>query len=336
MLAILKAGGAYVPLDPFYPDDRLRRLVDTAGIDLVVTNDAATDRFGPLVDAVAVDGRGPDAPPARPSGDVTPDDLAYVIFTSGSTGTPKGVMIEHGGVVNHLLALVEDYGLGPDDTVLQLPSLSFHPSVRDILGTLTAGARLVLLDDESARDPLRIMEAVARHRVTCLLSLVPSLLRAVLADARRARRAGRWPTAGPHLRRGLARRRRPADRRTLRRHRREPVRPHRDDHGVCQAHRHPGRRRVRHRARRAGPNGVRCSTSWVRTANRGRTGRPVSCMSGARASPAATSAGRWRPTCGSGRTGSAPIRPAGFIEPVTGSGAGPMAFWSSSAGSTTR
>ena len=115
-----------------------------------------------------------------------PDDLAYVIYTSGSTGQPKGVCIEHRAVVNHITALIRDYDITPADTVLQLPSLSFHPSVRDILGTLSAGARLVVLADDEARDPLAILETMAAERVTAVLSLLPSLMHAVLDDDRGA------------------------------------------------------------------------------------------------------------------------------------------------------
>ena len=67
---------------------------------------------------------------------------------------------------------------------MQLPSLSFHPSVRDVLGTLSAGARLVVLNEADARDPVVIVEAIAREHVTCVLSFVPSLLRAVLDSPR--------------------------------------------------------------------------------------------------------------------------------------------------------
>ena len=114
-------------------------------------------------------------------------NLAYVIYTSGSTGLPKGVCIEHGAVVNHITALIRDYGIGPDDTVLQLPSLSFHPAVRDILGTLSAGGRLVLVSEDNARDPLVIADTMAAEGVTAVLSLLPTLLRALLEDARAQR-----------------------------------------------------------------------------------------------------------------------------------------------------
>ena len=37
---------------------------------------------------------------------------AYVIYTSGSTGVPKGVMVPHAGIVNRLVWMQAEYGLG--------------------------------------------------------------------------------------------------------------------------------------------------------------------------------------------------------------------------------
>ncbi len=47
------------------------------------------------------------------------------MFTSGSTGTPKGVMVEHRNVVNTLLHMSEDPGLGPGDTALSVTTPAF-------------------------------------------------------------------------------------------------------------------------------------------------------------------------------------------------------------------
>ena len=151
VLGVLKAGGAYVPLDPSYPAERVRFMMSDAGIEVLLTQrrlSAATTAGASTV--VFVDELGDEdaVPSIAPPVTVTPQNLAYVIYTSGSTGAPKGVCIEHGAAVNHITALARDYGIGPGDTVLQLPSLSFHPAVRDILGTLCAGGRLVLLSED--------------------------------------------------------------------------------------------------------------------------------------------------------------------------------------------
>jgi amino acid adenylation domain-containing protein len=131
LLGVLKAGGACLPLDPTYPDDRLEFMADDAGVVTVLT-DAPAD--------------GPAAPPPRTTG---PEHLAYVIYTSGSTGRPKGVMLTHRGLVNHHRAVVDLYGLGPGDRVLQFCSLGFDASIEEIFPTWAAGATVVFRPEDA-------------------------------------------------------------------------------------------------------------------------------------------------------------------------------------------
>jgi amino acid adenylation domain-containing protein len=187
VLAILKAGGAYVPLDPSYPAERLAYQVRDSGATLLVTTGALLERLGSTpADAVLVDAeaeaiaRESDAAPPCAA---TPENLAYVVYTSGSTGRPKGVMVPHRGVVSYLTALVQEYGLAPDDVVLQRSTLSFDASVRDLLGPLTAGARVVLVHTDEAADPVLLMRRIREHRVTAILAIVPSILRPLLDAA---------------------------------------------------------------------------------------------------------------------------------------------------------
>ena len=64
---------------------------------------------------------------------VQADQLAYIYFTSGSTGEPKGAMCEHAGFVNHVLAKVEDLGIGEDDVVAQTAPQCFDISLWQLL-----------------------------------------------------------------------------------------------------------------------------------------------------------------------------------------------------------
>ncbi|MFD5514916.1 amino acid adenylation domain-containing protein [Streptomyces sp. NPDC127066] len=197
VLGVLKAGAGYVPLDPGYPHSRLELMVRDSGVALVVTDRevAATGRLnardgdgtGPglvLVDDddanESSDGIGTDG--ARP-GPVHPRTLAYVIYTSGSTGVPKGSANEHGGVVNTLTGLNRTLGLGPSDRMLAVSSLNYDMSVYEILGSLLAGACVVVPpDDLEVTDPVRLRRLVIDTRVTAWSS-APALLELLVNHA---------------------------------------------------------------------------------------------------------------------------------------------------------
>ncbi|RZU53337.1 amino acid adenylation domain-containing protein [Krasilnikovia cinnamomea] len=158
-LAVLYAGGAYLPLDPDWPQERRDRLVAESGACLVLGPDLDVSPGGPALVPVSV----------------TATDLAYVIYTSGSTGRPKGVQIDHRGAVNTILDVNERFGVGPTDRVLALSALSFDLSVWDIFGTLGAGAAVVTLEPDLARDPAHWLDRLHTHRVSVWNS-VPALL----------------------------------------------------------------------------------------------------------------------------------------------------------------
>nr|GFD58783.1 antibiotic synthetase, putative [Tanacetum cinerariifolium] len=53
LYAVVKAGAAYVPLDPEYPVDRLRYMLEDAGIGLLLSHDAVIDDL-PVIDGLQV------------------------------------------------------------------------------------------------------------------------------------------------------------------------------------------------------------------------------------------------------------------------------------------
>ncbi|MDG4863787.1 amino acid adenylation domain-containing protein, partial [Streptomyces sp. T-3] len=178
-LGILKSGAAYVPVDAAMPGRRLRMIMESAGIELVLTRSVVADglELPELAHVLYVDTEpadiGASGPlPPSPAG---PDDVAYVIFTSGSTGVPKGVMIEHTGAVNTIQDINDRFGVTADDRVLALSAAHFDLSVYDVFGLLAAGGALVLPDASMQREPAAWLELVNRHRVT-IWNSVPALM----------------------------------------------------------------------------------------------------------------------------------------------------------------
>lgn len=185
VLGILCHGGAYLPIDAQLPEERIHLLLAQAGVDTILTQpDVGSHlRFPAAATVLTVvpEVAAPcDALPPPPR--ATPDDIAYVIFTSGSTGIPKGVVIEHRGALNTIVDINRRFGVGPDDRVLCVSSLSFDLSVYDIFGVLAAGGTLVVPEAARDKDPAHWLALVEDEGVT-LWNTVPPLLQLLVEQA---------------------------------------------------------------------------------------------------------------------------------------------------------
>jgi len=169
LMAVLKAGGAYVPLDPSHPRERLGWILEDAKAPVLLADAASLDSLpahgAAVIDPAAEAGSGEAAPWVRRA---LPENLAYVIYTSGSTGRPKGVAVRHRGVVNYLSSMARRPGLEAADAVLALTTLSFDIHVTELLLPLSVGARIELVDRETAADPERLAAAVESGGVTVM------------------------------------------------------------------------------------------------------------------------------------------------------------------------
>jgi amino acid adenylation domain-containing protein len=181
LLGVLRAGGAYVPLDPSYPAERLAFMVGDAAAPVVLTQRRLAGLLPPHgAQTVLLDDPEAWNSQAVLLPEVPPDALAYVIYTSGSTGRPKGAMNAHRAVRNRLLWMRDDFGLGPDEVVLQKTPFSFDISVWEIFATLIAGGRLVMARPGGHVDSAYLVEVMEREGIT-LAHFVPSMLRAFLS-----------------------------------------------------------------------------------------------------------------------------------------------------------
>ncbi|MGL6236525.1 MAG: amino acid adenylation domain-containing protein [Segniliparus sp.] len=195
VLAVLKAGGAYLPVDPAYPAERIEHMLADARAALVLDADALAEAQAEA--AGLPDHDLADADRVRP---LRPENLAYIVYTSGSTGRPKGVAVAHREIAAHTSAMSRSYGIGPDDRLVQLASVSFDASLSEIFVPLVAGGRVVVPEPGTATDVPALAALVARHGVT-VMHMVPSLLDAVLAlpEAGALRTLRRVPVGGEAL-----------------------------------------------------------------------------------------------------------------------------------------
>jgi amino acid adenylation domain-containing protein len=172
VLGVWKAGGAYVPLDPAYPKERLAYMLADSAVSVVLTQERLLAEL-PATDAqvVALDRNW--CKLTGVSGEnlgqvAGAENLAYVIYTSGSTGNPKGVLVEHRQLCNHHNAIARQYGISPQDSVLQFASVSFDVALEEIGPTLIRGATLILAPSEQVADLAEFTRFVMTKNLTVL------------------------------------------------------------------------------------------------------------------------------------------------------------------------
>ena len=187
LIGVMKTGAAYVPLDPTLPRDYLIKQAQEAQLQVIINGFLAEDLSGILDGSIIqieeIIETLSKEPSSNPGIAADPEDLIYITYTSGTTGRPKGVPIRHRSVVNYLEHFTRYCELRSNDSVLQVPAISFDASVEDIFGTLTSGATLFLLEDQSVTDMKQILGLLEQEGITCVLSTVPSFWRAFFAYA---------------------------------------------------------------------------------------------------------------------------------------------------------
>ncbi|MEV6479830.1 non-ribosomal peptide synthetase [Streptomyces sp. NPDC051576] len=195
VLAVFKAGGVYLPVEPHFPADRVARVLDRAGYEVVLTergSDGAlevSDRTLYVDEAYAEGHSDGDLGIA-----VQPGQLAYIYFTSGSTGEPKGAMCEHAGFLNHVYAKLDDLGIGAGQVVAQTAPQCFDISLWQLVCAPLVGGRTLLVEQDAILDVPRFVDTIETGGVN-VLQVVPSYLEAVLAEL------DRQPRELPDLRR---------------------------------------------------------------------------------------------------------------------------------------
>ncbi len=169
LLAIWAAGASAVPLDSASPEMRNRRILDGAGVRVVVGHGERVALLG----RTAVDPAACPAGPPVPAVDAASESEAIVLHTSGSTGAPKGVPVSHAGVTAFVDWMSAEFDVRPGDAVAALASPTFDLALFEQLAPLAAGGTIVRPDDRTSLSVKRLCAFLDVHAVTCIYA-VPS------------------------------------------------------------------------------------------------------------------------------------------------------------------
>jgi amino acid adenylation domain-containing protein len=209
LLGTLSSGRAVVPLNPGFPVDRTARMIEHAGVRVLVADSASLRHVEDLLaqtgepmllilpeldDAAPLARRWPRhrfvgrgeldriGEPCLPR--VEPADWAYVFYTSGSTGNPKGVGVTHANAARFVEMSLERYGelgLGEHDRFSQFYDITFDSSMFDLYVSWAFGACLCVPSVADWVNPNKFIEAAHLS----VIDIVPS-------TGRNMSRAGGW------------------------------------------------------------------------------------------------------------------------------------------------
>jgi amino acid adenylation domain-containing protein len=183
LLGILKAGAAYVPLSVDAPPARLEQQIVEAGIKVVVSSSALSEKLPATVGRLMVDTELPAADVSfgeNPVSGVTPSDVAYVLYTSGSTGVPKGVAVTHANVVHYTRAVGSVLGTDGTWQFGLASTLAADLGNTSLFPALLSGATLHVLSKTVTTEPARFAEYMTAHPLD-VLKLTPNHLMALVA-----------------------------------------------------------------------------------------------------------------------------------------------------------
>jgi crotonobetaine/carnitine-CoA ligase len=179
-LALMEVGAIQVAVNPQSSSDELAGFLTQVAPSLIVSDqriEALTDGEPGSSTAVVDVGRLFEGP-ADGSGpaDIGPDDIAVMIPTSGTTGRSKLVMQTHHAYVMAGEGFPFWMGLDADDRLMTaLPLFHINAPAYSVLGSIAAGASLVLLESFSAGgfiDASRRFEATEFNAIGAMLEIL--------------------------------------------------------------------------------------------------------------------------------------------------------------------
>jgi len=177
VLAVLKAGGVCVPLDTSYPEKRLCFMAKDAGVNILLTtkkivelypylNSLEKDNILFYLDAINFHTNTPNLSIQENFSSL--DHLIYILYTSGSTGIPKGVAMPHRALSNLIRWHLINFDNEKPSNTLQFSPISFDVSFQEIFSTLCSGQTLVLVSEETRKDPYALFELIKSENISQL------------------------------------------------------------------------------------------------------------------------------------------------------------------------
>ncbi|RAJ24747.1 amino acid adenylation domain-containing protein [Gelidibacter algens] len=171
LIAIMECGATYLPLDPSYPIQRLEFMLEDSEAKFIISTKSASSALLSNATLFLLEDILPELykyPHTPLTEKVDIHQAVYILYTSGSTGRPKGVPISHRNLVNLLYSFLEKPGIIETDILISITTISFDIAMAELFAPLLKGAKLVLTDEETAKDTRLLLNLMKDEGITMM------------------------------------------------------------------------------------------------------------------------------------------------------------------------
>jgi fatty-acyl-CoA synthase len=184
-------GGVFTPLHPMGAPSDFAYILDDTGIDIILVDEARAGDIAKAIElarrearVLTLGGGGEDdltSLAERESAEtierrsIDPEAIYRIIYTGGTTGVPKATLCSYRAMSTMFGIEIADWQWPSEVRQLLVAPLS-HVGATTFTPTIVKGGCLYV---ENGFDPGRVLAAIERHRITCIL-MVPTMIGAVL------------------------------------------------------------------------------------------------------------------------------------------------------------
>ncbi|WP_212003983.1 non-ribosomal peptide synthetase [Chitinophaga sp. HK235] len=168
LLAALRLGACCAPLSVDTPEEKLHRIGQHCR---AVIDDTDISRF--LADKDQYPSENPEYVGKQ-------SDAVYIIYTSGSTGIPKGVVLNHHGIINHLMDKITLLSITKGTKICHTSRMHFVGGIWQLWAPLISGGTVLLTTDTVLQD-ISVLLDTANHHGVRVLEVIPSQLNMLFA-----------------------------------------------------------------------------------------------------------------------------------------------------------
>ena len=176
------AGAFYILLNPDLPQARLRKIIEIADINVIITDENNLElskqicENKTILQIEEIQNENVNEEKLKEIRKQALDiDPLYANFTSGSTGEPKGVIVSHRSVIDFINIFTEQFGINKKDIIANQAPFDFDVSVKDIYSSIKTGATLLIVPKKLFSSPAKLLDYICENEATTLIWAVSAL-----------------------------------------------------------------------------------------------------------------------------------------------------------------